>query len=92
MENACTLCYNLVLHNKPHSALKKISELKGSELYKCCCCYAYLHKHDAEWEIISGGDFMGSPEQNPIAIITPKGNQPTAPAPAEQLINMNCGS
>lgn len=62
MENACTLCYNLVLHNKPHSALKKISELKGSELYKCCCCYAYLHKHNHEWEIISGGDFMGSPE------------------------------
>ncbi len=62
MENACTLCYNLVLHHKPHSALKKISELKGSELYKCCCCYAYLHKHDNEWEIISGGDFMGSPK------------------------------
>lgn len=56
MENACTLCYDLVLHHKPHSALKKISELKGSELYKCCCCYAYLHKHNNEWEIISGGD------------------------------------
>jgi hypothetical protein len=64
MENACTDCYGLVLHNKPHSALKKISELKGSELYKCCNCYAYLHKHDSEWEIISGGDFMGSPEGN----------------------------
>ena len=61
MEKACTLCYSLVLHHKPHSALKKISELKGSELYKCCCCYAYLHKHDNEWEIISGGDFSGKP-------------------------------
>jgi hypothetical protein len=64
MENACTLCYSLVLHNKPHPALKKISELKGSELYKCCCCYAYLHKHEANWEIISGGEFMGAPKQS----------------------------
>lgn len=56
MEKACSLCYDLVLHNKAHTALKKISELKGSELYKCCCCYAYLHKHNNEWEIISGGE------------------------------------
>lgn len=65
MEKACSLCYDLVLHNSPHQALKKISELKGSELYKCCCCYAYLHKHDDEWEIISGGDFNDSPERDP---------------------------
>lgn len=56
MEKACSLCYDLVLHHKAHTALKKISELKGSELYKCCCCYAYLHKHNSEWEIISGGE------------------------------------
>jgi len=62
MEKACSLCYDLVLHHAPHRALKKISELKGSELYKCSCCYAYLHKHNDEWEIISGGDFSGSPE------------------------------
>ncbi|WP_415898443.1 hypothetical protein [Neptuniibacter sp. QD48_11] len=72
MEKACTLCYSLVLHHKPHSALKKISELKGSELYKCCCCYAYLHKHDNEWEIISGGDFSGKPVDQ-VAVE----NQPT---------------
>lgn len=59
MEKACTLCYELVLHHKNHTALKKISELKGSELYKCCCCYAYLHKHNNEWEIISGGEMKG---------------------------------
>lgn len=62
MENACTLCYDLVLHHKPHTALKKISELKGSELYKCCCCSAYLHKHKGEWEIISGGDTQAQPD------------------------------
>lgn len=56
MEKACSLCYDLVLHQKPHTALKKISELKGSELYKCCCCYAYLHKYNNDWEIISGGE------------------------------------
>ena len=62
MEQACVLCYNLVLQHKPHPALKKISELKGSELFKCCCCYAYLHKHDTDWEIISGGDYSGTPK------------------------------
>ena len=61
MEQACVLCYNLVLQHKPHPSLKKISELKGSQLFKCCCCYAYLHKHDSDWEIISGGDFSGEP-------------------------------
>lgn len=65
MENACTLCYDLVLHHNPHPALKKISELKGSELYKCCCCYAYLHKHSEQWEIISGGEFLGTPSNVP---------------------------
>lgn len=79
MEKACTLCYNLVLHHKPHSALKKISELKGSELYKCCCCYAYLHKHDDEWEIISGGDFMGSPDGSEVPITTEGSTQENAP-------------
>lgn len=62
MEKACTLCYDLVLHHKSHSDLRKISELKGSELYKCGCCHAYLHKHNNEWEIISGGSFTGTPE------------------------------
>lgn len=62
MEKACSLCYDLVLHNKAHTALKKISELKGSELYKCCCCYAYLHKHNNEWEIISGGEVKDESE------------------------------
>ena len=81
MENACTLCYNLVLHHKPHSALKKISELKGSELYKCCCCYAYLHKHDGEWEIISGGDFMGSPKE----AVSSQPIESNQPAPAEHI-------
>ena len=64
MEKACSLCYDLVLHNKAHTALKKISELKGSELYKCCCCYAYLHKHNNEWEIISGGEVRGESSSN----------------------------
>lgn len=64
MEKACSLCYDLVLHNKTHTALKKISELKGSELYKCCCCYAYLHKHNNEWEIISGGEVKEETEVN----------------------------
>lgn len=59
MENACVLCFNLVVQHKPHPALKKISEIKGSELYKCCCCYAYLHKHNDDWEVISGGKFSG---------------------------------
>ncbi|WP_286238246.1 hypothetical protein [Neptuniibacter halophilus] len=63
MENACNLCYNLVLHYQPHSELKKISELRDSELYKCCCCNAYLHKQRGEWEIISAGEFCGTPEQ-----------------------------
>ena len=62
MEKACSLCYDLVLQNKAHTALKKISELKGSELYKCCCCYAYLHKHNNEWEIISGGEIKDEPK------------------------------
>ncbi len=65
MEKACTLCYDLVLKNKTHTALKKISELKGSELYKCCCCYAYLHKHNNEWEIISGGDLRENEAPKP---------------------------
>ncbi|WP_292951241.1 MULTISPECIES: hypothetical protein [unclassified Neptuniibacter] len=64
MENACTHCYDLVLHHKHHSELRKISELKGSELYKCCFCHAYLHKHNNEWEIISGGSFTGTPPNN----------------------------
>lgn len=69
MENACTLCYDLVLHHKSHSELRKISELKGSELYKCCCCHAYLHKHNSEWEIISSGSITVNPQKkHPINI------------------------
>ncbi len=56
MENACVLCFNLVAQNKPHPALKKISAIADSELYKCCCCYAYLHKFEDKWEVISGGN------------------------------------
>lgn len=67
MEKACSLCYDLVLKNKAHTALKKISELKGSELYKCCCCYAYLHKHNDEWEIISGGEMPEEQVAKPTA-------------------------
>lgn len=59
MENACVLCFNLVMLNKPHPSLKKISELDNSELHKCCCCLAYLHKSNDTWEVISGGDFVG---------------------------------
>jgi hypothetical protein len=57
MEYACALCYELVTHNKPHSALKKISQIEGSTLYKCSCCYSYLHRYGNSWEIISGGEF-----------------------------------
>lgn len=57
MENACVLCFNLVMLNKPHPSLKKISELNNSELYKCSCCFAFLHKSNDMWEVISGGDF-----------------------------------
>lgn len=57
MENACVLCFNLVMLNKPHPSLKKISELNNSELYKCSCCFAFLHKSNGIWEVISGGDY-----------------------------------
>ncbi len=60
MEDACTLCYNLVLQDQPHPALKKISQLNDSTLYKCCCCYAYLHHYGNQWEIMSAGNYRGS--------------------------------
>ncbi len=56
MEQACILCMDLIAGREEHPRLKKISELEGSILYKCCCCYAYLHKHSGYWEVISGGD------------------------------------
>lgn len=57
MEYACALCYELVTHGKAHSALKKISQIEGSTLYKCSCCFSYLHQCGDNWEIISGGAF-----------------------------------
>ncbi len=63
MESACTLCYDLVLHHKPHTALTKISALEDSELYKCRCCSAYLHKHHGIWEIISSGHYTDIPQE-----------------------------
>lgn len=53
MEGVCETCKQLVSQNHAHPALKKISELKGSELYKCTYCYSYLHKQGRFWEIIS---------------------------------------
>ena len=53
IEHVCTACRELVHENQAHPALKKISELKGSELYKCGRCYSYLHKQGQFWEIIS---------------------------------------
>lgn len=56
MEYACVLCFEQVKHNKPHPALKKVSQIEGSTLYKCSCCYAYLHKCGNTWDVISGGE------------------------------------
>lgn len=56
MENACVLCFNLVMMNRPHPSLKKLMSQNGGELHKCCCCYAYLHKSRDRWEVISGGE------------------------------------
>lgn len=56
MENACVLCFNLVMLNRPHPSLKKLISQNGGELHKCCCCYAYLHKTKERWEVISGGN------------------------------------
>lgn len=55
MENACVLCFNLVMLNRPHPALKALMSQNGGELHKCSCCYAYLHKSKDRWEVISGG-------------------------------------
>lgn len=91
MEQACVLCYNLVLQHKPHPALKKISELKGSELYKCCCCYAYLHKHDSDWEIISGGDFSGEPKKYATnSATTSLNSEGTTAKPANPTLSHQC--
>lgn len=56
MENACVLCFNLVMLNRPHPSLKKLMSQDGGELHKCCCRYAYLHKSKDRWEVISGGE------------------------------------
>lgn len=87
MEKACSLCYDLVLHHKPHTALKKISELKGSELYKCCCCYAYLHKYNNDWEIISGGEMR---ESNPSENVTEVTSTSTSNGLASGHSQHNC--
>lgn len=52
LKTACETCKLLVTENQPHPALKKISALKGSELYKCRLCYSYLHKQGQSWEMI----------------------------------------
>lgn len=56
MENACVLCFNLVMLNRPHPSLKRLISQNDGELHKCCSCYAYLHKTKDRWEVISGGN------------------------------------
>lgn len=64
MENACVLCFNLVMLNRPHPSLKKLMSQDSGELHKCCCCYAYLHKTKDRWEVVSGGEPASSQPQS----------------------------
>ncbi len=51
MENACVLCVDLVLQNRPHPALRHLPVTSGYTC-QCQCCLSIVIQKDSRWKLL----------------------------------------
>jgi len=55
MNNACVMCFNLLVIQRPHPSLRLIQkgEPHKSDVFRCNCCYSTLEAlSDETWAIV----------------------------------------
>jgi len=57
MNNCCNACQKLLNSSNTHSKLILLSEVTGSQIFKCQDCETYMHCVLGVWEV-----FMASPQ------------------------------
>ena len=77
MNQCCKLCQQLHKASPPHSELQLLSEVTGSQIFKCLNCNTYMHFVLGVWEVF----MANSPRQRQLPV-----------SPSVKLANTNSQS